>query len=69
MTGAKVGSLGLYGNLGLQFEYGSSVTDIKAIETGLTFDVYGKEIPIMAFTDNNSVYFTVYINLLFGRKW
>ncbi len=60
---------GLYGKLGVSFEYGSNYQDIKAIETGVTFDLYGKEVPIMAFTENNQLYFTFYINILYGRKW
>src|SRR4030095_6265858 len=60
---------GAYGKLGLSFEYGTYSTDIKCIEAGVTFDGYGKEIPIMAKTDNNQFFINLYINLLYGRKW
>ena len=42
---------------------------VKSIETGVTFDVYGKDVPIMAYTENKQVYINFYINLLYGRKW
>jgi len=60
---------GLFGKLGLSFEYGKHYQDIKAIEAGVTFDIYGKEIPIMAFSDNSQFYLNFYINILYGRKW
>ncbi len=60
---------GAYGKLGLAFEYGSYSTDIKCLEAGVTFDGYGKKVPIMANTDNNQFFINLYLNLLFGRKW
>ena len=60
---------GAYGKLGLTFEYGSYSTDIKCLEVGVTIDAYGKEVPIMANTDNDQFFLNLYINLLFGRKW
>ena len=60
---------GAYGKLGLSFEYGTYSTDIKCIEAGISFDGYGKEVPIMAKTDNNQFFINFYINLLYGRKW
>lgn len=60
---------GAYGKFGLAFEYGSHSDGVKSIETGVTFDVYGKDVPIMAYTENKQVYINFYINLLYGRKW
>ena len=60
---------GAYGKLGLAFEYGSHTENIKCIETGITIDAYAKEVPIMAYTDNNQLFVNFYINLLYGRKW
>jgi hypothetical protein len=60
---------GVYGKLGLTFEYGSYSDDIKCIETGISVDAYGKDVPIMALTENKPVFFNFYINLLYGRKW
>jgi len=60
---------GVYGKLGFAFEYGTWSESIKCIEAGVSVDAYGKDIPIMAKTENNQVYVNFYINLLYGRKW
>ena len=60
---------GGYAKLGLTFEYADLDDDIKAIETGVTVDVYPKVIPIMATAKNQQVYVNLYINFLWGRKW
>ena len=60
---------GLYGKVGLSFEYGSDDDDIKAIETGIVVDAYSKEIPIMAFIEDDQIFFNFYINILYGKKW
>ena len=60
---------GVYAKLGFMFEYGKWHDDVKCIEAGVSFDGYGKEVPIMALTDNNQFYVNFYINLLYGRKW
>jgi hypothetical protein len=60
---------GVYGKLGLSFEYANNFESVKMIEAGITFDAYGKEIPIMAFAENQPVFLNFYINLLFGKKW
>jgi hypothetical protein len=60
---------GGYAKFGVSFEYGTMADDVKAIEAGVTIDVYGKEIPIMAFTENQQFFLNFYINLLYGRKW
>ncbi|MBT8196311.1 MAG: hypothetical protein HKO56_03480 [Bacteroidia bacterium] len=60
---------GLHGKLAISFGYGYLDDDVKALETGMTIDLYPKDIPIMALIDNNSVYFNFYFKLLYGRKW
>jgi len=60
---------GGYGKLGVTFEYADLDDDVKAIETGITVDVYPKVIPIMATAKNNQLYLNLYINFLWGRKW
>jgi hypothetical protein len=60
---------GGYAKLGLSFEYASFEEDVKAIEVGVCADVYPKVVPIMANTRNNQVFVSLYLNLLYGRKW
>jgi hypothetical protein len=60
---------GGYAKLGLSFEYAPYEEDVKAIETGISIDVYPKVVPIMAHDRNNQAFVQLYINLLYGRKW
>lgn len=60
---------GIHAKFAMSFGYGYLDDDIKALETGMTVDLYPKDIPIMALIDNNSLYFNFYIKLLYGRKW
>ena len=61
---------GLYGKFGFSFEYGSSDTDIKSIETGMVVDAFPSVIPIMALNENQQVYFSFYVTIFpIGGKW
>lgn len=60
---------GGYAKLALNFEYGAMDDDIKAIETGVCLDIYAKPVPVMANTENNQIYFTVYLHFLYGKRW
>lgn len=60
---------GGYAKLGLSFEYATYEEDVKAIEAGVCVDVYPTVVPIMANTRNNQVFVSLYLNLLYGRKW
>jgi hypothetical protein len=60
---------GAYAKLGLSFEYGDRYNGIKAIETGVTADAYPRAIPIMAFNKNQQVLVSLYLKLVFGKKW
>lgn len=58
-----------YGKLALSFEYADRYNSIKAIETGVIADVYPRAMPIMAFNKKQQVYFSLYLKLLWGKKW
>jgi hypothetical protein len=60
---------GLYAKTGFSLEHGKYNEDVKIIEAGITIDVYGQRIPIMALTRNYQIFFNFYINILYGRKW
>ncbi len=60
---------GIYGKLGLNFEYGAYDDVVKAIEAGIVIDAYPKAIPIMAFIPNNNIYFSFYISFMYGGRW
>ncbi|MCX6181463.1 MAG: hypothetical protein NT150_06020 [Bacteroidetes bacterium] len=60
---------GMYGKMALSFEYGGALNKIKAVETGLCFDLYYKEVPILAETKNYPFFVSVYVGLVYGKKW
>jgi hypothetical protein len=60
---------GLYGKFGLSFEYGSYDDVLRILETGFVVDYYPNPIEIMAFNKAKPYFFSLYINLLFGKKW
>ena len=54
---------------GFIFEFAKNREKILAIETGVIIDYYPTKVPIMAFNKENDIFFNLYINLLFGRKY
>jgi hypothetical protein len=66
--GTKVIPAG-YAKLALSFEYADRYDAIKAIETGVVADVYPKALEIMAFNKKQNVYVSLYIKMIWGKKW
>lgn len=60
---------GAYAKLALSVEYADKHKDIKAIETGAMLDAFSKAIPVMATEKNSPLFFTFYINFLYGQRW
>ena len=60
---------GLFTKAGFNFEYAPYHEDIKSLEVGVAMDIYGKEIPIMAFTKNKQIFLSFYITFIYGQKW
>lgn len=60
---------GGYAKLALSFEYADRYNSIKAIETGVVFDVYPKVLPMMAYNKNQQVFASLYLKILWGKKW
>lgn len=59
---------GLDAKLGLSFEYGQKSEKVRSLDLGVTADVYLKEIPLMAFDNNNNYFITFFISLHFGKR-
>jgi hypothetical protein len=59
---------GIFTKFGLEFEYSGERERISALEVGVTADVYFKEVPIMALTENRSFFLNLYIAILIGNK-
>ncbi len=60
---------GLYGKLGLNFEYGPNDRTVKAIEVGAVVDAFLKPIPIMAFEKSKNIFLSLYLSLNFGGRY
>lgn len=60
---------GLYGKFSFSFEYGTNTDNVKMLETGLTLDAFPKPIPIMALSKNSQVFLSLFINVMWGKKW
>lgn len=60
---------GIHVKYALNFEYSPDDAIIKAIETGINFDAFGRKIPIMANTYNDQFFLTLYIAFHFGQRY
>ncbi len=60
---------GGYAKLALSFEYADRYDAIKAIETGVIADVYPQGLQIMAFNKKQNVYVSLYVKMIWGKKW
>jgi hypothetical protein len=60
---------GMYGKVGLSFDFSEYNTSIKALEAGVIADVYAIPIPIMAFSPKNYYFLNFYLNLTFGKRY
>jgi hypothetical protein len=60
---------GGFAKLALSVEHANDDELIRAIETGVTLDLYPKAVPIMANDQNKPFFLTLYLSLHYGRKW
>jgi hypothetical protein len=60
---------GIYGKLGMQFNWESFDDDIRILEAGLTLDGYFQEIEMMALNPNPRFFVSFYVGLHFGSRW
>ena len=60
---------GGYAKFSVSFEYSGWQQKVTALETGVSLDVFPKEIPIMATIKINWLYFNFYISLTWGGRW
>jgi len=58
---------GIYGRFGISFEYSKSDITIHAIETGVSLDLFPKEMVIMATEQNNFYFLTLFVAYRFGK--
>ena len=59
---------GAFGKFGLNFEYSPYDEKLRSLETGVAFDIFYKEVPMMYNTYNNQYWITFYVMYEFGKK-
>jgi hypothetical protein len=60
---------GLYGKLGLEFEFGNLNKKPKALETGAELIYSPIGIPIMAYNPEQHLFLTLYVGFSFGKRY
>lgn len=59
---------GIYGKFALNYEFAEDRARIKALELGVTVDIYPKALPILSFETNSMMYYAFYISFQLGSK-
>ncbi len=59
---------GLHLKAGFSFEHGVDDSNVRALETGLMVNAFLKKIPIMSFTNNFQVFYTLYLSYHLGNR-
>lgn len=60
---------GLTGKAALDFDWGTKDEFVKALEAGVTLDIYYKRLPIMANAYNRFYQFGIFLSFQFGKRW
>jgi hypothetical protein len=60
---------GVYAKAGLNFEFGSLNTKVRALEAGAVLEYFPIAIPIMAFNPPQNLIFTFYLNFSLGKRF
>ncbi|MDR2084521.1 MAG: hypothetical protein LBP67_05965 [Bacteroidales bacterium] len=60
---------GFYGNIGFYFEYGQYNSVVKGIEVGGMVNIFPIGVPVMADNDSKNVFFSFYLNIIFGKRY
>jgi hypothetical protein len=60
---------GVYGKVGMNFEYGQYNSKVKSLEIGAVFEFFPIPVPIMAFNESDYYFLTLYINISIGKRF
>ncbi len=60
---------GLYAKGGFNFEFSAQNDRIKAIEVGVTVDIFPKPVPVMAFSKADYFFITGYLSFHLGKRY
>lgn len=59
---------GIFAKAGLHFDYGTEREVIRSLEVGAQLDAYLEQVPIMAFTNSQAIFFNFYLAVFFGSR-
>jgi hypothetical protein len=59
---------GLHLKAGFSFEHGVDEGSVRALETGLMINAFLQKVPVMSFTDNFQVFYTLFLSYHFGNR-
>ena len=66
---------GLHARAAIHFDWGAFDEIVKAMEAGISLDVFGRDVPIMAehpsvpHLENSPVFINLFLNLQLGKRW
>lgn len=60
---------GAYFQAGLDFEFGTYSTKVKALQIGVTADFYFKQLQILAYNDPRNFYLNFFVSFTFGKRY
>lgn len=60
---------GIYGRIGMRFDWAEFNEFISAVEVGLNGEFYSKKVQIMIENPGKQFFYGAYVSLLFGKRW
>jgi hypothetical protein len=60
---------GVLAKSGFYFDYAPYRKSLLGIEIGTSMELYPRDIPLMANTNNNFYFFNFYVDVRFGKRW
>lgn len=61
-------TVGGHAKIGLHLDWGAGEEIIRALEVGISGELYTKKIPIMVTSDNRPFFFNLYVNAQLGKR-
>lgn len=61
-------AMGLHAKVALQFEFGTTKSNVSGFETGFMAEVFSREIPILPEAINYQFYPAAYISIFYGKR-
>jgi len=60
---------GLYGRIGMRFDWAEFNEFVSAVEVGLNGAIYSKKVEIMVQSPGKQFFYGAYVSVVFGKRW